>query len=189
MKTLENLVKAFIGESQARNRYTMYARIAKREGFEQIAEVFEITAENEREHAKRLFRMIQELKGNVNEINVEAVSSLVLGNTAENLKAAIAGEKYEHEKVYPEFARVAEEEGFPEIATCLRAIAKAEEHHEERYKKLLELVESGKFFERDEETVWVCRKCGYVHTGKAPPEKCPSCDHPKNYFQRKCEEF
>ncbi len=189
MKTLENLVKAFIGESQARNRYSMYAKIAKKEGFEQIAEIFEITAENEREHAKWIFRMIQELKGDVNEINVEAVSPLVLGSTLENLKAAITGENYEHSKMYPEFARIAEEEGFPEIAARLRAIAKAEEHHEERFKKLLELVESGKFFERDEEIVWVCRKCGYVHKGKTPPEKCPSCDHEKNYFQRKCEEF
>ncbi len=189
MKTLENLVKAFIGESQARNRYTMYAKIAKKEGFEQIAEVFEITADNEREHAKWLFRMIQDLKGDANELNVEAAAPLVLGNTAENIKAAIAGENYEHTKMYPEFAKVAEEEGFPEIAARLRAIAKAEEHHEERYRKLLELVETGKFFERDEETEWVCRKCGYVHRGKNPPEKCPSCGHEKNYFQRKCEEF
>ena len=189
MKTLENLVKAFIGESQARNRYTMYAKIARKEGFERIAEIFEITAENEREHAAQLFRMIQELKGNVNEINVQAAAPLILGNTGENLKAAIAGENYEHTKMYPEFAKIAEEEGFPEIAARLRAIAKAEEHHEERYKKLLELVESGKFFERDEEIEWVCRKCGYVHKGKTPPEKCPSCGHEKNYFQRKCEEF
>lgn len=189
MKTLENLVKAFIGESQARNRYTMYAKIAKEEGFEQIAEIFEITAENEKEHAESLFRMIQELKGDVNEINVQAAAPLVLGNTVENLKAAIAGENFEHASMYPEFAKVAEEEGFPEIAARLRAIAKAEEHHEERYKKLLELVENGKFFERDEEIEWVCRKCGYVHKGKAPPERCPSCSHEKNYFQKKCEEF
>lgn len=189
MKTLENLVEAFIGESQARNRYTMYAKIAKREGFEQIAEIFEITAENEKEHAKWIFQMIQELKGDVNEINIEATAPLILGNTIENLKAGISGENYEHTSMYPEFAKIAEEEGFPEIATRLRAIAVAEKHHEERFRKLLELVEKGKFFERDKEIEWVCRKCGYVHKGKTPPEKCPSCDHPKNYFQRKCEEF
>ena len=189
MKTLENLVKAFIGESQARNRYTMYAKIAKKEGFEQIAEIFQITAENEREHAKWLFRMIQNLKGNVNELNVQATAPLVLGNTVENLKASIAGENYEYTSMYPEFAKIAEEEGFPEISERLKAIAKAEEHHEERYKKLLELVENGKFFERDEEIEWICRKCGYAHRGKRPPEKCPSCGHEKNYFQRKCEEF
>ena len=189
MKTIENLVKAFIGESQARNRYTMYAKIAKKEGFEQIAEIFEITAENEREHAKWLFKMIQDLKGDVNEISVQVIAPLVIGNTAENLKAAIEGENYEYTNMYPEFAKVAEEEGFPEIATRLRAIAKAEKHHEERFRKLLELVESGKFFERDEEIEWVCRKCGYVHKGKTPPERCPSCSHEKNYFQKKCEEF
>lgn len=189
VETLENLIKAFIGESQARNRYTIYAKIAKKEGYEQIAEVFEATADNEREHAAQLFRMIQELKGDAKDMTVQAAAPLVLGDTAENLEAAIAGENYENTVMYPGFAEVAEEEGFEEVAQRLRSIAKAEAHHEERYKKLLELVESKRFFEREEEVEWVCRKCGYVHKGKAPPERCPSCDHGKGYFERKCEEF
>lgn len=192
-QTIKNLTKAFIGESQARNRYTFYAKIAKKEGFEQIAETFLITAENEREHAKWLFRLINELKKktdeNFDEIKVEASAPTVLGNTVENLKAAIAGENYEHTKMYPEFADVAEREGFPEIAKRLRAIAKAEEHHEERYRRLLQEVEAGTVFKKSGEVYWVCRKCGYVHFGLEPPEKCPSCDHPKNYFEIKCEEY
>ena len=191
--TIENLVKAFIGESQARNRYTFYAKIAKNEGFEQIAEIFLITAENEKEHASNLFKLITKLKKKTNEkldeIKVEAVAPTVFSSTAENLKAAIAGENYEYTKMYPEFADVAEKEGFPEIATRLRAIAKAEEHHEERYKKLLKEVEAGTFFKKEKEVWWVCRECGYVHFGEEPPEKCPSCDHPRSYFQLKFEEY
>jgi len=191
--TIENLVKAFIGESQARNRYTFYAKVAKKEGFEQIAGIFLITAENEKEHASNLFKLINELKKKSNErldeIKVEAVAPTVLSSTAENLKAAIAGENHEHTKMYPEFADVAESEGFPEIAKRLRAIAKAEEHHEERYKKLLKEVEAGTFFKKEKEVWWVCRECGYIHFGKEPPEKCPSCDPPRSYFQRRCEEY
>jgi len=193
MKTIENLVKAFIGESQARNRYTFYAKIAKKEGFEQIAEIFLITAENEKEHASSLFKMINELKKKsgekLDEIKVEVVAPTVLGSTIENLKAAIAGENYEYTKMYPEFADIAEKEGFPEIAVKLRAIAKAEEHHEERFKKLLKEVEAGTVFKKEKETWWVCRECGYVHFGKEPPEVCPPCGHPKSYFQIKCEEY
>ena len=192
-KTIENLVKAFIGESQARNRYTFYAKVAKNEGFEQIAEIFQVTADNEREHASNLFRLINELKKKSNEeldeIKVEAEAPTILGSTAENLKAAIAGENYEHTTMYPEFADVAEREGFPEIATRLRAIAKAEKHHEERYRKLLRQVESGTFFKKEKEVWWVCRECGYIHFGKQPPETCPSCDHHRSYFQLKCEEY
>ncbi len=192
-KTVENLTKAFIGESQARNRYTFYAKVAEKEGYEQIAEVFLITADNEREHAKWLFRLINELKkkGNesLDEIVVEAAAPTTLGTTVENLKAAISGENYEYTKMYPEFADVAEQEGFPEIATRLRAIAKAEEHHEERFKKLLREVENGTVFKKDRKVVWVCRKCGYVHEGETPPEKCPSCNHEAAYFQVKCEEY
>jgi rubrerythrin len=191
--TIENLVKAFIGESQARNRYTFYAKIAKKEGFEQIAGIFLITAENEKEHASNLFKLINDLKKKSNErldeVKVEAVAPIVLGSTAENLKAAIAGENYEHTIMYPEFADVAEKEGFPEIAKRLRAIAKAEKHHEERYKKLLREVEAGTFFKKEKDVWWVCRECGYIHFGKEPPEKCPSCDHPRSYFQLKCEEY
>lgn len=191
--TLENLAKAFIGESQARNRYTFYAKTAKNEGFEQIAGIFLITAENEKEHASNIFKLINELKRKSNEkldeIKVEAISPTVLGSTAENLKAAIAGENYENTKMYPEFADAAEKEGFPEIAARLGAIAQAERHHEERYKKLLKQVEAGTFFKKDKDVWWVCRECGYIHFGKEPPEKCPSCGHQRSYFQLKCEEY
>ncbi len=186
--TIKNLVKAFIGESQARNRYTFYAKVAKQEGYEQIAEIFLITAENEKEHASSLFKLINELKKTVG-VSVEAAAPTTFGTTAENLKAAIAGENYEHTKMYPEFAEVAEKEGYSEIANRLRAIAKAEEHHEERFKKLLKEVEADTVFKKDKEVWWVCRECGYIHYGKEPPEKCPSCNHSKNYFQIKCEEY
>ena len=192
-KTIQNLVKAFIGESQARNRYSFYAKIAKKEGFEQIAEIFLITAENEKEHAKQLFGLINELKKktgeNLDEITVEAASPTIIGTTAENLKAAIAGENYEHTQMYPEFAQVAEEEGLKEIADQLRAIAIAEKHHKERYQKLLKEVEQGTVFKKEKEVWWVCRECGYVHFGTEPPEICPSCKHPRSYYQIKCEEY
>jgi len=192
-KTIQNLVKAFIGESQARNRYSFYAKIAKKEGFEQIAEIFLITAENEKEHAKQLFGLINELKKktgeNLDEITVEAASPTIIGTTAENLKAAIAGENYEHTQMYPEFAQVAEEEGLKEIADQLRAIAIAEKHHKERYQKLLKEVEQGTVFKKEKEVWWVCRECGYVHFGEEPPEICPSCKHPRSYYQIKCEEY
>lgn len=192
-KTIQNLTKAFIGESQARNRYTFYAKVAKKEGYEQIASIFLETAEQEKVHAKRLFEHIQELKekigDNLNEIKVEAVAPTVYKSTAENLKASITGENYEYTEMYPEFAKVAEEEGLTSIAQRLRSIAKAEEHHEERYKKLLAQLEAGTIFKKDKETVWVCRECGYVHKGNQAPVKCPSCDHPQSYYQIKCEEY
>jgi len=187
-KTLENLTKAFIGESQARNRYSFYAKVAKKEGFEQIAEIFLITAENEKEHAKRLFEHIQELKQG-DEIKVEAAAPTIYSSTAENLKAAIAGENYEYTQMYPEFAEIAEKEDLPKIAIRLRAIAKAEEHHEERFKKLLEQVENNTVFKKEQEVAWVCRECGYTHLGTEPPELCPSCDHAKGFYQIKCEEY
>lgn len=189
METLNNLVKAFIGESQARNRYTFYAKIAKQEGYEQIAAIFEQTAEQEREHAQWLYRMIKEIKGDKEEVRVEAEAPLVLGTTEENLKAAIKGENYENTTMYPEFAKVASKEGYPKIAARLLAIAKAEKHHEERYAKLLANVAGKTVFSKSEKTVWACRKCGYVHEGKTPPEKCPSCDHPRNYFEVLCENY
>ncbi len=192
-KTIENLTKAFIGESQARNRYSFYAKTAQKEGYEQISEIFLITADNEREHAKWLFRLINELKQKegvtLDEIVVEASAPTTLGSTVENIKAAIAGENYEHTSMYPEFADAAEKEGFPEIAKRLRAIAKAEEHHEERYKKLLNEILSKTVLKKDRKYEWVCRKCGYTHEGLEPPEKCPSCDHEAKYFQIKCEEY
>jgi len=191
--TIENLTKAFIGESQARNRYTFYAKVARKEGFEQIAEIFLIIAENEKEHAKRLFEHINELKNksdeNFDEIKVEAAMPTTFGNTAENLKAAIAGENYEHTKMYPEFADTAQKGGFPEIAVRLRSIAVAEKHHEERFKKLLKEVESNTVFKKEKDVWWICRECGYSHFGKQPPEKCPSCSHDKSFFQIKCEEY
>lgn len=191
--TIKNLTKAFIGESQARNRYTFYAKIAKKEGFEQIGEIFLITADNEKAHAKRLFEHIQELKKRSNEdlseIKVEATAPTILGSTADNLKAAIAGENYEYTEMYPEFADIAEKEGFPEIAKRLRSIAIAEEHHEEKYKKVLKEVEAGTVFKKEKEVWWVCRECGYVFLGQEPPEKCPSCDHKRSFYQIKCEEY
>ena len=191
-KTIENLTKAFIGESQARNRYAFYSKIAKKEGFEQIAEIFQITADNEKEHASWLFKLINELNQrgeNLKEIKIEASAPTVLGKTVENLRTAITGENYEYMKMYPEFAETAEKEGLPEIAKRLRAIAKAEEHHEERYKKILKEVEASTVFKKNKAVWWVCRECGYAHLGKEPPEKCPSCDHEKSFYQIKCEEY
>lgn len=192
-KTLENLAKAFIGESQARNRYTLYAKTAKKEGYEQLSEIFLNTAENEREHAKWSMRMINTLKEkadeDISEIVVEADAPTTLGNTAENIKASIDGENYEYTVMYPEFADTAEEEGFKDIAERLRAIGSVEEHHHERFTKILKEVEAGTVFKKDSEVKWICRKCGYVHQGTEPPEKCPSCDHPTSYFEILCEEF
>jgi len=191
-QTIENLVKAFIGESQARNRYTMYSKVAKKEGYEQIAEIFLITADNEREHAQWLFKYINKLKGDKPEfdsITVPAEAPTICKNTIANLKAAITGENYEHTRMYPEFADIAEKEGYPEIADRLRAIAVAEQHHEERYMKLLRQLEAGTFFRKEKEIWWFCRECGYKHFGTEPPEKCPSCDHPQAYYQRLCEEY
>ena len=192
-KTLENLTKAFIGESQARNRYTFYAKIARKEGYEQIGEIFQITADNEKEHAKRLFEHIQEVKKiigeHADEINVEAAAPLVYGTTEDNLRAAINGENYEYTEMYPEFAKVAEEEGLDKVAIRLKSIAIAEKHHEERYKKLLKEVQAGTVFKKEKEVEWMCKECGYIHIGNEPPEKCPSCDHEKSFYQIKCEEY
>jgi rubrerythrin len=192
-KTIENLTKAFIGESQARNRYTFYAKVAKKEGFEQIGDIFLLTAANEMEHAKRLFEHINELikksGGKMEEINVDAVAPTVYGTTAKNLQAAIAGENYEHTQMYPEFAAVADKEGLTRIAIRLRAIAVAERHHEERYKKLLKEVKAETVFKKDKPTTWVCIECGYEHTGKEPPKVCPSCDHDRGFYQIKCETY
>ncbi|HHQ44950.1 MAG TPA: rubrerythrin family protein [Candidatus Altiarchaeales archaeon] len=193
-ETIRNLTKAFIGESQARNRYTIYAKIASKEGFEQISEIFLQTAEQEREHGKWLFRLINDLKkkagdGEYNPIVVEAEAPTTLGTTVENLKDAVAGENHEHTSMYPEFADTAEKEGLPDIAKRLKAIAKAEEHHEGRYKKLLAEVEGGSVLKKGKPVVWMCRKCGYTHEGSEPPEECPSCQHPPAYFQIKCETY
>jgi rubrerythrin len=190
-RTAENLAKAFLGESQARNRYSFFASVARKESFEQIAEVFQLTADQEKEHAKQLYTYLSGMKakGDFVELKVEAEVPVVYGNTAENLRAAIAGENYEHTSMYPEFANIAEAEGFRDIAVRMRAISKAEEHHEERYIKLLKQVEDGTVFKKKEAIWWVCRECGYMHFGTEPPAKCPSCDHLRSFYQRKCEEY
>jgi len=192
-KTIENLAIAFIGESQARNRYTLYSKVAKEEGLQQISGLFLETAENEKEHAGWHMKLINELKKtsdkDLSMLNVEAPVPTVLGTTAENLKSGIAGEHYENTIMYPDFADAAESEGLIDIAKRLRSIAKAETHHEERYTKLLAQVEAGTGFKKDKEVWWVCRECGYIHFGTEPPEKCPSCDHDRGYFQIKCEEY
>jgi len=190
-ETIQNLTKAFIGESQARNRYTIYSKIAAKEGLHQISALFLETAEQEREHAKWLFRLINELnkKDKLPEIKVEAVAPTTLGTTAENLKAAIAGEHYENTEMYPGFADTADKEGLKEIATRIRAISTAEEHHEERYTKLLAEVEAKTVIKKDSITNWICSKCGYHHEGKEPPKKCPSCSHEAEYFIVKCESY
>ncbi len=193
-KTLKNLAKAFIGESMARNRYTFYAKIAEKEGYHQIKEIFLITADNEREHAKWLFRMIdnvaKKIDANVSEILVETCPVPAgLGTTEENLKAAIAGEHYENTKMYPEFADVAESEGLSEVAERLRAIAVAEKHHEQRYQNLLNNLKNDTIYTKTTNVKWVCSKCGYVHEGTEPPDVCPSCGHPLQYFHLMCEEY
>ena len=189
METIKNLTKAFIGESQARNRYTIYAKIAKKEGFEKISEIFLQTADHEREHAKWLFRLINELKKSEDAIKVEAEAPTTLGKTMDNLKASIAGENYEHTKMYPSFADVAEKEGHKKIAGRLRSITVAEKHHEERYKKLLAQLEGKTIFKKDKKVKWICRKCGFEHEGEEPPKECLSCGHESAYFELKCERY
>lgn len=180
-QTEKNLLTSFAGESQARNRYTYFASVAKKEGYEQIAAIFTETADQEKEHAKRMFKW---LEGGCVEITASYPAG-VIGNTAENLKAAAAGENEEWTKDYPHFADVAEAEGFPEIAAMYRMISVAEKGHEERYLALLKNIEQGTVFAKEEETVWQCRNCGYIHTGKEAPETCPACLHPQAYFEVK----
>jgi len=189
-QTIQNLTKAFIGESQARNRYTFYAKIAQKEGFEQIAGIFLETAEQEKTHAKRLFERIQELnKDEASEIKVETSTPTSYGTTIDNLKAAIAGENHEYTEMYPEFSKTAEQEGLTEIAAQLNSIAKAEEHHEERYKKLLKVIETNTVLKKDKEVEWTCRECGFVRLAKEAPKECPACKHPQSFYQIKCEEY
>ena len=178
-QTEKNLLAAFAGESQARNRYSFFASQARREGYEQIAAIFAETADNEKEHAKRLFKFLEG-----GEVQIQApFPAGVIGDTASNLEAAAKGENYEHTQMYPEFARVAREEGFPEIAAVFEAIAVAEREHERRYRALLENIREGKVFRKDRPVKWRCRNCGYVHEGTEAPERCPSCDHPRAYFE------
>lgn len=180
-RTEQNLLKSFAGESQARSRYTYFASVAKKEGYEQIAAIFMETAEQEKEHAKRFFKF---LEGGMVEITA-CYPAGVIGTTAQNLEEAANGENEEWEDLYPEFAKIAEEEGFPQIATAFKMIARVEAEHEKRYRTLLERVIAEKVFEREDAIEWQCRNCGYVHTGKKAPETCPACIHPKAYFEPK----
>lgn len=184
-KTEKNILTAFAGESQARNRYTYFASQAKKEGYVQIAKIFEETANQEKEHAKRLFKL---LEGGEVEITGSFPAGKI-GSTLENLKASAEGENYEHTKMYPEFAKIAREEGFEDIAKVFEAIAVAEEFHEKRYKKLAENIEKGMVFKKDEEVVWRCQNCGYIHKGKEAPEVCLACAHPKAHFELVCENY
>jgi rubrerythrin len=178
-RTEQNLLKSFAGESQARSRYTFFASVAKKEGYEQISGVFRETAEQEKEHAERFFKF---LEGGMVEITASYPAG-VIGNTMENLAAAAAGEYEEWAELYPVFADIAEEEGFKNIAVVWRMIAKVEQEHEHRYLKLLENLKEGKVFEKDEEIEWQCRNCGFIHKGKKAPGRCPACDHPQAYFE------
>jgi rubrerythrin len=174
-----NLLTAFAGESQARNRYTYFASQAKKEGFVQISSIFEETANQEKEHAKRLFKF---LEGGEVEITASFPAG-VIGTTLENLKASAAGENYEYAEMYPNFAKTANEEGFDTIADVFKAIAVAEKQHEKRYLDLAANMEAGRVFKRDKEVVWRCRNCGYLHTGEEAPEECPACAHPQAHFE------
>lgn len=178
-KTEKNVLTAFSGESQARNRYSYFASKASKEGYEQISAIFLETADNEKEHAKRLFKF---LEGGEAEISA-AFPAGVIGETKDNLKDAAAGENYEHTKMYPEFARIAGEEDFPEIAKAMRSIAVAEKQHEKRYLGLLENIVKKRVFKRDNVISWKCRNCGYVHQGNEAPEECPACAHPRAHFE------
>lgn len=178
-KTEQNLLKSFAGESQARNRYTYFAAAAKTEGYMQIAAIFEETADQEREHAKRFFSF---LEGGMLEITASFPAGQV-GSTAENLLAAAAGEHEEHSDLYPAFAAVAREEGFPAIAALWTAVSVAEKQHEKRYRDLLANIEADRVFKRSEESSWSCRNCGYVHVGNSAPDLCPACVYPKSYFE------
>ena len=178
-QTEKNLLTAFAGESQARNRYTYFASQAKKEGYVQISSIFEETANQEKEHAKRLFKF---LEGGEVEIDASFPAG-VIGTTLENLKASAAGENYEHREMYPNFAKTAKEEGFDTIADVFKAIAVAERQHEKRYLDLAANMEAGHVFKRDRDVVWRCRNCGYLHTGKTAPEECPACAHPQAHFE------
>ena len=184
-QTEKNLLTSFAGESQARMRYTYFASAAKKEGYEQIAAIFTETAEQEKEHAKRMFKW---LEGGKVEITASYPAG-VIGTTLDNLKAAAAGENEEWTMDYPKFADVADAEGFPEIAAMYRNIAIAEKGHEERYQAFVKNIEAGKVFAKDEETVWQCRNCGYIYVGKEAPEVCPACLHPQAYFEVKKENW
>jgi rubrerythrin len=178
-QTEKNILTAFAGESQARNRYTFFASKAKKEGYEQIHGIFLETADNEKEHAERLFKF---LEGGDAEVQASFPAGII-GSTMDNLKESAGGENYEHTTMYPEFANTADEEGFSEVAETMRAIAGAEKQHEKRYLGLLNNLNNNTVFKRDEVVKWKCRNCGYVQEGTEPPEECPACAHPKSYYE------
>jgi rubrerythrin len=178
-KTEKNVLTAFAGESQARNRYSYFASQAKKEGYEQMAAIFLDTADNEKEHAKVLFKL---LEGGLVEIT-GAFPAGVIGDTAANLREAAAGENYEHTQMYPGFAAIADKEGFPEIATTMRNIATAEKGHENRYRALIKNLDEATVFKKNEKVTWRCRNCGYLHEGTEAPEECPACKHARAYFE------
>lgn len=184
-KTAENLLKAFAGESQARNRYTFYASVADKEGFKQIKNLFIETADNEKEHAKRFYKLLLEgLAGELpSMIEINAGYPVAQGTTVNNLKAAAGGENEEWTALYPAFAKVAEEEGFPEVAVAFKMIANVEKRHEARYLKLAENVLGNRVFQKEKTMLWKCGNCGHVHEGPSAPEKCPACLHPRDYFE------
>jgi rubrerythrin len=173
-KTEENLWKAFAGESQARNKYTYFASTADREGYKQIAAIFTETADNEKEHAKRLYKFLM---------------GGAVPPTVDNLLDAAEGENEEHTSMYPEFEKIAREEGFNEIADIFREIAEVEEEHEKRFRKLLQNIKDGSVFKKDKVVKWKCRNCGYIHEGTEAPEKCPACDHPQSYYELMAENY
>ncbi len=178
-RTEKNLLTSFAGESQARMRYNYFASKAKKDGFEKVAVIFEETANQEKEHAKRMFKF---LEGGNTEITATYPAGMI-SDTLENLKAAAAGEHEEWTEAYPEFARISDEEGFADIAEMYRKIAVAEKHHEERYNAFIKDLENSGMFAKDREVTWRCLNCGYIHTGKEAPEKCPACEHPQAYFE------
>ncbi|MEJ2492392.1 MAG: rubrerythrin family protein [Desulfuromonadales bacterium] len=184
-QTEKNILTAFAGESQARNRYTYFSAQAKKEGYVQIAKIFEETANHEKEHAKRLFKL---LEGGEVEISA-AFPAGVIGSTIENLAEAAGGENYEHTTMYPEFAAVAREEGFGQIADIFESIAVAEQYHEERYLKLRDNIKNNRVFKRQQQVTWRCQNCGYLHVGTASPDPCPACNHPQAHFELKPENY
>ncbi len=184
-RTERNLLAAFAGESQARTRYTFFASVAKKQGYEQISAIFQETADNEKEHAELFFRL---LKGGMVEITA-AYPAGVIGSTKANLKEAAEGEKLEWGTLYPNFAEIAEKEGFKEAARTFRMVATVESYHERRYRKLLANIEQGNVFKKDTPVKWKCRNCGYVFEGSEVPDKCPVCAHAKSYFEVWCENY
>ena len=187
-ETEKNLLKSFAGESQARMRYTYFASVAKKEGYEQISAIFTETADNEKEHAEIFFKHLESIGGALVEITASYPAGKI-GKTKENLLAAANGEKEEWGTLYPNFEEVAREEGFKDIADSFKEIAEVEEKHERRYRKLLKNVEEEKVFKKDKVVKWKCRNCGYVHEGKSAPKECPACKHPQAYYELWCENY